>query len=257
VLSARDSKLLAYHDPRPDAAIVPASTLKPLVLASAIEAGKLAVTETIDCGQGQRVYPTGTLRDWKPFGTLPVADVLAVSSNVGAARIFERLGLRGLQQGLAEFGLVLPESAIDGIDDASLTAAVTGIGQRGIRVTPVALAEAYAVFAAGGEYRARGQSRRVLTPGTADRVLGLLEHAVNAERATGSGARLTGVRVAGKTGTSDEQAPFASFIGIVPANAPRFVIYVGLGAQSGKLTGSKHAAPAFARIAEYVLALPD
>ena len=52
-------------------------------------------------------------------------------------------------------------------------------------------------------------------------------------KATGKAARVPGVRVAGKTGTSALQEPeappvYASFIGIVPADAPKLVILVGV-----------------------------
>jgi cell division protein FtsI (penicillin-binding protein 3) len=71
------------------------------------------------------------------------------------------------------------------------------------------------------------------------------------------------VRVAGKTGTSNLREPnafhasqvYASFIGIVPADAPRYVILVGaVDPQEGKWGGTV-AAPAFARIARRALAL--
>jgi membrane peptidoglycan carboxypeptidase len=127
--------------------------------------------------------------------------------------------------------------------------ALAAIGQRGVTTTPPELANAYALFATGGEYRAPlANGRRVLGSDTA-RGLGHPERAVNSDRATGRGTQRPGVRVGGKTGSSDGEETFARFLGVVPADAPRYVICVGLGPRQRELGGSKPAAPASARIA--------
>jgi cell division protein FtsI (penicillin-binding protein 3) len=77
---------------------------------------------------------------------------------------------------------------------------------------------------------------------------------VSDEQATGKAARVQGVRVAGKTGTTDEQSAageprnYASFIGVAPAEQPRFVILVGAVVAAEDATGGKVAGPVFARI---------
>jgi len=82
----------------------------------------------------------------------------------------------------------------------------------------------------------------------------MLEFAVSGARATGKAARIEGVRVGGKTGTSDSANEIhASFVGLVPAAEPRFVIYAGL-TTSNRVSGGKAAAPLFARIAARLLA---
>lgn len=251
VLSAQTSEVLAQWDDRPGTPVKPSSTLKPLVVASALAAGKIRATDQFDCGNGERVYPDATLRDVKAFGSLSTAEILERSSNIGISRIFDALGGEGLQRGLGQFGIVAPR-----VEANTFSGAVVAIGQRRVTSTPYDMAAAYAVFAAGGEQRRPGQSaQRLLTPEVARTMLADLELAVNGEQATGKGAQLGGVRVAGKTGTSDEvDASFATFVGIVPADAPRYVIYVGIGAK-GELSGGKHAAPAFARVAQRALAL--
>jgi Penicillin binding protein transpeptidase domain len=69
---------------------------------------------------------------------------------------------------------------------------------------------------------------RVLKASTAETVRAMLEGAVSSERATGKAAAVTGVRVGGKTGTSDDpdcascvrgSGSFMSFVGIVPIDA--------------------------------------
>jgi cell division protein FtsI (penicillin-binding protein 3) len=81
----------------------------------------------------------------------------------------------------------------------------------------------------------------------------LLEDAVSSDRSTGKAARVAGVRVAGKTGTSDTGAIFANFVGMVPADRPRFVIFVGVSAPSREGSGGTIAAPLFSRIATRAL----
>jgi cell division protein FtsI (penicillin-binding protein 3) len=91
-------------------------------------------------------------------------------------------------------------------------------------------------------------------------VTALLEGVVTSERGTGKKARVAGVRVAGKTGTSEWTAAdgstmtYASFVGYVPADRPRYVVFVGVeSAARGNAWGGEAAAPAFARIAARAL----
>jgi cell division protein FtsI (penicillin-binding protein 3) len=115
------------------------------------------------------------------------------------------------------------------------------------------MARAYSVFANGGEYVAPGERRRVIGAAAAERTLALLEGTVTSERGTGSAAQIPGVRVAGKTGTSDGEPTFATFVGLLPADRPEYVIYVGIAGVDPNLGGGKTAAPVFARIGRRLL----
>jgi cell division protein FtsI (penicillin-binding protein 3) len=81
----------------------------------------------------------------------------------------------------------------------------------------------------------------------------MLENAVSGERSTGRGAQVPGLRIAGKTGTSDAEHVLASFVGIVPATAPEYVVYVGVQDPAGSGSGASVAAPAFARLATQLM----
>jgi cell division protein FtsI (penicillin-binding protein 3) len=129
------------------------------------------------------------------------------------------------------------------------------------------VAAAYAALASGGVYHrptlvARpGAGERVVREPTARTVVRMLEQAVEGETGTGKRARVAGVRLAGKTGTADLTEPggksslYASFVGIVPSDRPRFVILVGAEvAGRDDATGGALAAPAFARLAARALA---
>jgi len=247
----------------------PASTIKPLLVAAALEEKTTAVDQRFFCGNGQRVYGPQTLRDHNSFGWLDVGQIIASSSNVGASRIFDTLGGERFARWLARFhfGERPPlEDAFAGVVPASIPdgfgGAVVALGE-GVSVSQVQLAAAYAAIANGGVYnaptlvpRAAASGERVLDADTARAVMALLERAVNDEKATGRGARIEGVRVAGKTGTAEPVAgrEYATFVGIVPADAPRFVIVVGVEApETEGFGGPKVGAPMFGRIAARAL----
>ena len=186
---------------------------------------------------------------------------MAVSSNIGVSRIFDTLGGERLGEGLRRFHVGAPSS----IPDGTMRGAIIAIGE-GNTTTPTAMAAAYGVFANDGLYTAPGitKSERVIKAATARIVRAMLEGVVTGERATGKATSVPGVRVGGKTGTSDDpdceqcaqgQGTFASFVGIVPLDRPRWVIYVGVGQPAREGSGGTIAAPAFARIATRALAV--
>jgi cell division protein FtsI/penicillin-binding protein 2 len=99
-----------------------------------------------------------------------------------------------------------------------------------------------------------------MKPETAHAMMAMLDEVVNSQTGTGTSARVDGARVAGKTGTSGWDLPgggegrYASFVGIVPEEAPRLVILVGVEQPKDNGYGGNVAAPAFARIASRALA---
>src|SRR6478736_5731059 len=92
ILDPRTGTLLANADDAPGKPIVPASTMKPLVIATALDADLITPEQRFDCGNGSRSYGSLVLRDGGEYGTLDVGELLAVSSNVGVSRIFDVLG---------------------------------------------------------------------------------------------------------------------------------------------------------------------
>jgi len=263
----------AHADVAVTRAYLTGSTLKPITLAAALEEGVVATTDRFDAEQGARAYGARTLRDASPYGTLTVPEMLAVSSNIAFAKVFDRLGGERLERWLRRFhfgaapalaGAAAGELPVH-VEDRSFEGAVLAIGEA-MRVSPVQLAAAYAAFANEGVYVAPTLSARagsppreaLLRPETARAIVSLLEEAVGGERSTGKLARIAGVRVAGKTGTAEWPAPggdkvYASFVGIVPADRPRFVVLVGVESPRGNEGGGKVAAPVFARVAARAL----
>jgi cell division protein FtsI (penicillin-binding protein 3) len=254
-------------------AYVTGSTLKAFTLAAALEENVVSPTDRFDCEQGVWNYHGETLHDSHPSGVLTVPELLAVSSNIGFAKIFDRLGGDRLGRWLRAFHFgTAPDiqgATAGSMPDPSGTSAMVAIGES-LRASPLQVAAAYGALANGGYYVAPTLTRRtgappreqILKPQTASAVVAMLEGVVGSEKATGTAARVEGQRVAGKTGTASWTMPdgseriYASFVGFLPAQAPRFVILVGLEQPQGdEPYGGTTAAPVFSRVATRALAL--
>ena len=230
----------------------PGSTLKPFVIAAALEAGVVEPGDRLDCENGARAYGAKVVTDASPHGALDVGGVLAVSSNVCTAKLAEPLGDR-LGAALRRYRFAAPPRT----DTRSFEGAAISIGH-GLHASPLDLAAAYTAFADGGLYHAphgsAGRGERVMPEATARAVLAMLDRVVNDAGGTGRAARIPGVRVAGKTGTAASGTAgrhYASFVGIAPADAPRVIVLVGLDGVRG--AGGQVAAPVFARLAARAL----
>jgi cell division protein FtsI (penicillin-binding protein 3) len=221
--------------------------------------------------------------EWRPTETMTVGQILARSSNVGAVTLARLVGATGLSSWISRFGfghdtgidfpgespgIVLPRSKWYGSAVATIP-----IGQ-GIAVTPIQLAAAYAAVANHGVWvtphlvdhviggaRPKIERRRVVSPGIAQQLMAMLVNVV--DEGTGTLAQVPGYNVAGKTGTASKPDPqtggysttkyVASFVGIVPATAPRLVILVTVDEPQGAIFGGTVAAPVFQQIARFAL----
>jgi cell division protein FtsI (penicillin-binding protein 3) len=224
------------------------------------------------------------------FQWLTVSEILAYSSNVGAAKIAFDLGDARLMRTLIDFGfgaktgLELPGEArgiMNPLPWRPHLLANVAFGH-GIAVTPMQVVNAYTAIANGGvlkkpllvrairthdregtseEFRAE-EVRRVLTPQQAA-TMRLMLAAATEDKSTGVNARIPGYFVAGKTGTAQKvdmvkggyihNAYISSFAGFVPANSPRYVIYVAVDNPKKAYYGSQVAAPVFAKMAQYLV----
>jgi cell division protein FtsI/penicillin-binding protein 2 len=95
--------------------------------------------------------------------------------------------------------------------------------------------------------------------------MGMLQGVVSSQ-GTGGEAAVPGYTVAGKTGTASKLDPHggyshtdyvASFVGTVPASAPRLVVLVAIDEPRGQIFGGVVAAPAFRDIARFALQYLD
>lgn len=272
-------------------AVEPGSTFKVFLMAGALDARVVSPDDRIDTEGGSIRVPGKTIQDTHPHGVLSPADVLVVSSNVGAVKVAQALGPERHFRALRAFGFGRPTGSGFPFESAGLLRswkdwhpvdqATLAFGQ-GVSVTPMQLAAAVGALANGGELvrprlvaarrRPGGRwsathperVRRVLGEDTARRVVEMLEGVVGPE-GTARRAALRNVRVAGKTGTAqilDTAAGTYSttryhawFVGIVPANEPRLVIVTMLDEpRLGLHHGGSSAGPLFAQVASAQLA---
>ncbi|MBW2269046.1 MAG: transpeptidase family protein [Deltaproteobacteria bacterium] len=272
-------------------ALEPGSTFKAFLMAAALAGEAVHLGDLIDCEEGEYGIPGMTIRDHHPHGMLSLREILQVSSNIGAVKVAYALGPHAHVDMLRRFGFGSPTGS--GFPDESagllrdlkrnrpVDHATLAYGQ-GTAVTPVQLAAATAALANGGRWirprviaarRPAGgtwqpaqpsDERRVLEPEIARSVVSMLE-SVTQTGGTARLAALSGVPVAGKTGTAQKWDPKAGrysdrrfvawFIGIAPADHPRAVIVVALDEPRRPLhTGGAAAAPLFARVAAAQLA---
>lgn len=269
--------------------IEPGSTFKVFIAAAALEAG-MDPERKFDCERGAITIGNAVLHDHDPYGMLSLADIIRVSSNIGALKVAQAIGRETFAAMLQGFRIGEP-TGIDfpGEVGGRLRAAATwqpvematiAFGQ-GLATTPLQMVMAIAAIANGGQLmrpylveRVRkadgtvietGQPTVVATPiqpATARRLTTLLQRVVE-KGGTGTLAASTAYPVAGKTGTAQKVVEgtgryavgryFASFVGFAPAESPRVAIFVGVDEPKGPYFGGVVAAPAFKEIAEATL----
>ncbi len=252
----------------------PGSTVKPLLIAQAMDAGVIDWRTQIETGLGY--YKVGRLqiRDFRGYGQLDLAGVLRKSSQVGAAKIGLQVGAEGVWSAYNDFGLAetvgtgFPGEA-SGVmrhftEWGEIATATASYGY-GLAVTALQLGRAYASLADDGRLRPLSlvkldevppPLRQVVSVENAQRVRHWLEGVV-APDGTANRAAVPGYRVAGKTGTVrkvkadgyDENTHMALFAGMLPADNPQVVGLVVIDEpQHGGYYGGVVAAPVFAKV---------
>jgi cell division protein FtsI (penicillin-binding protein 3) len=251
----------------------PGSSLKPLVVAAALESGQYRPSSIIDTAPGFIVVGPKKIVDTRNLGRVSLTTILARSSNVGITKLAMTLQADQLWDTMTQFGLgELTTSGFPGESAGMLThysnwrpisQATLAYGY-GISVTPLQLAQAYAAIADGGNLRPislvaldqPGEGEQVIGADTATAVRRMLEEVVR-PGGTGTKAAIDGYRVAGKTGTAwkfatggySEDKYISIFAGMAPASDPRLATVVVIDEPSGELYyGSDVAAPVFADV---------
>ncbi len=226
---------------------VTGSTLKTLTIAGALDAHTIALDAQVDCAT--RSYGADKLTDGDEHGVLSITDVLAVSSNVGASRIYDTLGRDRFMTLLKRFHVGDPPASLPTLTEGSVQSGMLGAGELA-KATPLQMALAYAAIFNDGVYVAPDHpAERVLQSATAKTMVDMLEAIVASDRGTSRSARTAGLRVAGKTGTAAGDFVYASFVGTVLGQSSRYVVLVGLEAPREGGFGPTAAAPVFSRIA--------
>ncbi|MGA8706082.1 MAG: penicillin-binding transpeptidase domain-containing protein, partial [Steroidobacteraceae bacterium] len=252
----------------------PGSSIKPFVVAAGLASGKFNINSIIDTNPGFIQVGATTFPDEHNLGAIPLATVLAKSSNVGMAKLALQLEPKQIWDTLTHFGFGqvtssgFPGESAGVFTDYShwraISIATLSHGY-GISVTALQLAQAYATIGALGLRRpvsllrldAAPAGERVLDPGVCSDLLSLLEAVTTQEGATGVRARIPGYRVAGKTGTAwkasngtySQDRYTSVFAGVAPASHPRLAAVVVVDdPTAGKHLGGDVSAPVFSTV---------
>ncbi|PKN74245.1 MAG: penicillin-binding protein [Deltaproteobacteria bacterium HGW-Deltaproteobacteria-10] len=271
----------------------PGSTFKPFLVAAALEEKAIKETDRFYCENGSYAIADRTIHEAnrQRHGTLSVPDILKYSSNIGSVKIAQKLGKEKYAEYIENFGfgaktgIDLPGESTGMVRPmqkwTKVDAATIAFGQ-GISVTAIQLISAMSAIANDGvlmkPYIVRGFAdknnrlikmytptvvRKVVSPGVAKKITGMLTEVVGAVDGTGKNARIVNVAVAGKTGTSQKfdhargvyssEKVRTSFIGFFPADNPQVTILVTLDEPQRDKWGGVAAAPVFKNIGDQIL----
>lgn len=291
-------EVVQYNKPLVDT-YEPGSVLKPFVLAGAFSNLGYSADTVITIGSSVEVSD-------KEFFDTPrqaarqstIAGVLAESSNVGTISLAAQIGPEATYESLAGLGIGSRTGLGIGVESSGSLRDVSewygsdlgsiAIGQ-GVATTLMQVHTGYATIANGGQYieprivdylrSPEGSNllpepsvkRQVLDPQVSAEVRKALTEVV--ANGTGGNASVTGVQVAGKTGTAwkvfedragnigygtpDNRRYVASFSGFAPAEDPKFVVSVVVDEPKDEFRASQTAAPAFSQIMTSTLRLYD
>ena len=260
-------------------ALEPGSTIKPMLVAAALEENVCTKDSIYFCEQGRWRVTGVNIRDTKPYGWLPVNKVLRYSSNICSAKIGMDLGAAKYHGYLHKLGfgqrtgLNLPGENPGLLRQPRtwhpVDLAAASFGQ-GFSVNAMQLAGAFLTLANNGVSRPlrlvidppgeKPGMRVVFRQETAQTVMAMMREVV--EDGTGTRARIPGLSGAGKTGTAQKATAsgycadryLASFAGFYPAEQPEYFILVLVDEPHPQHYGGVVAAPAVREIGLRTLA---
>jgi cell division protein FtsI (penicillin-binding protein 3) len=272
----------------------PGSVFKVVTAGAALEHNLVKPEQKFFGENGKYLAPLGKgkthqISDMHKFGTLTLQEAMEQSSNIVMAKVSDIVGAELLYTTARDFGfgtrtgVDLP-GEVGGLlakpNQWSGTTLNTMAYGYEVGVTPLQIACAYAAVANKGVLmkpfvisRVLDQNhqvveethpqavRRVISKTTAQTLTRFFEGVV--DHGTGTAARVSGLRIAGKTGTSrkmadghyDQSSHIASFVGFFPADEPKVVCLVMLDSpREGGYTGGYASAPIFRGIAQKIYA---
>ena len=225
-------------------------------------------------------------------GPSTVTDILKHSSNVGMVHVMRSMKASLYYQALEKLGLGqtagtdLPFEVTSQLKNreqfinSPVEVATTAFGQ-GFSITPMQLVQLNGALANGGKLVTphvvrglfdregeafwklpRGVTRQVFSPATTKQVLEMMETVVDG--GTGKAAQIPGYRIAGKTGTAQKanagggysnNAIITSFVGIMPVEAPRYVVLAVIDEPKQGSSGGTVAAPIVESVMEALISI--
>jgi peptidoglycan glycosyltransferase len=227
----------------------PGSAMKVMTAAGALDS-RTVTASTIVTGpaeyQGVRNFESGA------FGSIPFSTAVKFSVNTAFAQVAEDMGAKKLTRYAEAFGFnSAPAIGFGATSSFPLPADLgdlmwASVGQAQTLATPMQMASVAATIANGGKrmeprlvMHIKPAGERAVSPKVAETMTTLMEAVV--QGGTGVNAQISGVRVAGKTGTAEvdvagKRKNHAWFVAFAPAGAPSLAVavvseYGGIGGQ--------------------------
>lgn len=256
----------------------PGSTMKPFAIAKALDMGIVDPLTTIQTAPGKLTIGDRTIGDTHDYGLLTVAEIVSKSSNIGTAKIALEISPQTLYDTYSELGFgKAPHIGFPGATSGRLRPgkswrpveqATISYGH-GVTVSLMQMVRAYTALARNGDVidltlfkrdtNEKLQGTQVFKPETARRMRAMMMATVK-KGGTASNVNVAGYSVAGKTGTANKvkngqytRDVVASFVGIVPATQPRFIVAVMVDEPKKGRYGGLVAAPVFNEVAQGAL----
>ena len=256
----------------------PGSTMKPFAIAKALDLGIVQPFTTIQTAPGKLTIGDRTIGDVHDYGLLTVSEIVSKSSNIGTVKIALEMSPQTLWDMYTALGFGrAPDIGFPGATAGRLRPAkswrpieqATISYGHGVTVSLLQLVRAYTAIAREGDVinltlmkRKPGEAvkgEQVFKPET----MRLMRAMMNTVRRGGTATRISvpGYTVAGKTGTANKvkdgryvRDTVASFVGIVPATQPRFIVAIMIDEpKKGSRFGGAVATPIFNKVASGVL----
>ena len=252
--------------------------MKPITVAMAMEAGRITPMSMIDTGPGRYTITGATITDTHANGMLTVEQVIQKSSNIGAAKIAQRMSPHEMWDTFTALGFgQKPHIAFPGAVTGRLRPyktwrpieqATMSYGY-GLSASLFQMVHSYTAFTDDGEIipatmlksDARATGVKVFSPQTAAAVRKMLQMAAG-PGGTAPKAQTVGYSVGGKSGTAHKQVGkgYASnkyrswFTGMAPIDKPRIIVGVMVDEPSaGQYYGGLVAAPVFSEVVQQTL----
>ena len=273
----KDANPAAFSNPITEKVYEFGSIMKPITMASALDAGAVTPDTTYN-DKGYAIYDGSRINNWDFRGRGPgttMQQVLDESLNTGVAFAVEKMGTDTFRSYLEKFGL-RGETGIDlpgeaapltaNLDSPRMIEYATAAFGQGVAVTPIAMARALATLANHGLVPSPHIATKLAYPGGIDKKLGwapeqraiseetdetitrMLVHVVDDALKHGE-VKIPELSIAAKTGTAQIARPDArgyyddrylhSFFGYFPAYEPRFLVFLYSVAPQGALYSSQ------------------
>lgn len=256
----------------------PGSTMKPITVAMALEAGRIKPQTLIETGPGRFSIGGFTISDTHNYGTLTVEGVIQKSSNVGALKIAQKMNPHEMWDTYTALGYgQKPQLQFPGAVTGRLRPwkswrpveqATMAYGY-GLSASLFQMAHSYTSFAHDGQLIPATILKspdpavgvKVFSPQNALAVRKMLQMAAG-PGGTGQRAQTIGYSVGGKSGTAHKQVGkgYASnkyrswFTGMAPIEKPRIIVAVMIDEPSaGQYFGGLVAAPVFSEVVQQTL----